>query len=497
MTNTEKTFGKVTSKGAEEILLTQIKQEFTTPADAISDYIELIEKNITESSLNAEDELNQIKSGCKKLIDQYEDAFIENTGPNAINESRTPEEYSELRHNLRTPLNAIIGYSEILVEDLEDDLSEQSLADLQSIINLSREIEKAIEKFVDYIRGEKFISTGDGKDQVESAEALFKSLGNIDYSFELDKNVLSSDILIVDDNKTNCEVLERRLSAQGLSCRKAFDGKTAIDEVEKKVPDLILLDVILPDINGLELLKKFRSEHHSDSLPVIMVSAFNDVDSIAKCIQLGAQDYLPKPLNGTILLAKVVSCLERKIFREREKKLVSELHIRATTDQLTGIYNRRVVFEALEKSYSEVQSGQRKNFSVIMLDIDHFKKVNDTYGHAGGDEVLKATSSILNNLISEPNILGRIGGEEFLAVILEKELSEIHKFCDKLGSAIKENVVEYEGNSIRITSSGGVASTEESQNSSDLVNKADERLYEAKKLGRDRFIFSKSSKKGE
>ena len=137
MTNTEKTFGKVTSKGAEEILLTQIKQEFTTPADAISDYIELIEKNITESSLNAEDELNQIKSGCKKLIDQYEDAFIENTGPNAINESRTPEEYSELRHNLRTPLNAIIGYSEILVEDLEDDLSEQSLADLQSIINLS------------------------------------------------------------------------------------------------------------------------------------------------------------------------------------------------------------------------------------------------------------------------------------------------------------------------------------------------------------------------
>ena len=395
MGNTDRYFGKPTSKGAEEILLTQIKQEFTTPADAISDYIELIEKNINESNLNAEDELGQIKTGCIKLIAQYEEAFKENTGPNATNENKTPEEYSELRHNLRTPLNAIIGYSEIIIEDLEEDLSEQSLADLQAIINLSREIEKAIEKFIDYIRGVlNDQSQGEVNDQLESAEALFKSLGNIDYTFELNEHVQNSDILIVDDNKTNCEVLERRLTAQGLICRKAFNGKSAIKEVNKKIPDLILLDVILPDINGLELLKTFRSEHQSDSLPVIMVSAFNDVDSIAKCIQLGAQDYLPKPLNGTILLAKVVSCLERKFFREREKELVNELHIRATTDQLTGIYNRRVVFEALEKSYAEVQTGERNNFSVIMIDIDHFKKVNDTYGHAGGDEVLKVMSSL-------------------------------------------------------------------------------------------------------
>ena len=97
---------------------------------------------------------------------------------------------------------------------------------------------------------------------------------------------------------------------QGLHCRTAYDGTTAIKEVEEKLPDLILLDVILPDINGLELLKKFRSENTSENLPIIMVSAFNDVDGIAKCIQLGAQDYLPKPLNGTILLAKVISSLE-------------------------------------------------------------------------------------------------------------------------------------------------------------------------------------------
>ena len=211
--------------------------------------------------------------------------------------------------------------------------------------------------------------------------------------------MIGADILIVDDNVTNCEVLERRLSLQGLKCRTAYDGATALKEVRNRAPDLILLDVILPDINGLELLKTFRENHSRDAMPIIMVSAFNDVDGIAKCIQLGAQDYLPKPLNGTILLAKVISSLERKFFREREKALVTKLHIQATTDQLTGISNRRVVFEQLEDSYDKLQSSLIENFSVVMMDIDHFKNVNDTFGHGVGDKYLKAISVAFNQLL--------------------------------------------------------------------------------------------------
>tara|TARA_B100000953_G_scaffold288958_1_gene272517 strand:- start:148 stop:1602 length:1455 start_codon:yes stop_codon:yes gene_type:complete len=484
MTDPNKKTAKPASKGAEEILLSQIKQEFTTPADAIFDYIEIVEKNIKESNLEASDELKQIKAGGERLIEEYEIAFKENTGPKATNQKKTPEEYSELRHNLRTPLNAVIGYSEILMEDLEEDLSEEILKDLQSIIMLARETEKAIEKFVDYIRG----AVLEGNKELESAEALFKSLGSIDYSIDLNENLKDSDILIVDDNKTNCEVLERRLTLQGLKCRTAYDGNSALKEVESNVPHLILLDVILPDINGLELLKTFRQKYSSDDLPVIMVSAFNDVDSIAKCIQLGAQDYLPKPLNGTILLAKVISSLERKFFREREKELVNELHIQATTDQLTGIFNRRVVFESLEKSYKELQEKKRKDFSVLTLDIDFFKKINDTYGHAGGDEVLKVFAKSLDECISEPNIVGRIGGEEFLALILDDQVEDVYDFCGQLKEIIKSQTVEYQDNKIKITFSGGIALTSESRNASDLVNKADERLYEAKKSGRDKIV---------
>tara|TARA_Y100000590_G_scaffold431448_1_gene546248 strand:+ start:6311 stop:7789 length:1479 start_codon:yes stop_codon:yes gene_type:complete len=492
MPTVDKNTRKKASKGAEEILLTQIKQEFTTPAEAIFDYLELVEKNLSQLNLSFDDEINQIKNGAEKLIEQYEDAFKENTGPNATKQTKSPEEYSTLRHNLRTPLNAIIGYGEILLEDTEDESSDELSADISSIIDLSRETEKAIEKFVDYIRGAlSDDSSAEGPSQIQTAEALFQSLGSIDYSLDVDENLQKSDILIVDDNKTNCEVLERRLSLQGLKCRTAYDGNSAIEEVNKKTPDLILLDVILPDINGLELLKTFRENHTSDDLPVIMVSAFNDVDSIAKCIQLGAQDYLPKPLNGTILLAKVISSLERKLFREREQELVNELHIQATTDQLTGIYNRRVVFESLEKAYDDVQEGKSKGFSVLTLDIDFFKKINDTYGHSGGDEVLKSFANHLNEMISKPHIVGRIGGEEFLAILIESDSQKIIEMCDNLRQEITGKSVDYQGKEIAVTFSGGTANTSESRNASDLVNKADERLYEAKKSGRDRIIYPK------
>ena len=289
---------------------------------------------------------------------------------------------------------------------------------------------------------------------------------------------------------TNCKVLERKLGLKGLQCRVAYDGQNAIKEVEKKLPDLILLDVILPDINGLELLKSFRKKYKRELLPIIMVSAFNDEESIAKCIQLGAQDYLPKPLNGTILIAKVLSSLERKFLRQREKELVDTLHIQATTDQLTGIANRRVVFETLESSFIQFENGNCDDFYIIMMDIDYFKKVNDTYGHSGGDEVLKAMSKTLDTIIKDPNIVGRIGGEEFLAVIYSNNANDIKTFSKNIRKAIHDISVNYEGQTIKITSSGGVAMTGESRNVSDLVNKADKRLYKAKKQGRDIFILN-------
>ena len=477
------------SKGAEQILLAQIKQEFTAPADAIEQYIELVAQYIEENKIAVEDEVEQIKTGQKKLLSQYEEAFRENTKSDS-KKNKTAQEYSELRHNLRTPLNAIIGYSEILMEDFEDDLSESCINDLNNILSHSRETEKAIEKFVDFIKGDLKPEPSDnsGQSNVKNAESLFKSLGDLDYSLEIDDNLKDADILIVDDNVTNCEVLQRRLAQHGLNCRVVYDGTNALKEVERKTPDLILLDVILPDINGLELLKEFRSKHTDDELPIIMVSAFNDVDSTAKCIKLGATDYLPKPLNGTILMAKAVASLEAKYFREANRKLLDELHIRATTCPLTGIANRKVIFDHGEKSFLEKKNEKGKDFSLLSIDIDFFKKVNDTYGHPGGDEVLIAFSKLLEEK-GKPNIVGRVGGEEFMAIIMHNESQSVEEFCSLLRDDVNNLEIPFQDVVININISGGVASSASAESWEDMVNLADERLYKSKENGRDQITY--------
>ena len=442
-----------------------------------------------ENNLEISSEINQIKEAEDKLLSQYEDAFKENTATDK--KTKTNQEYSELRHNLRTPLNAIIGYSEILIEDFEEDLSEECIKDLNTILSLSRETETAIERFVDFIKGDLNESAAEDSEQgqIQNAESLFRSLGDIDYSLDIDDHLKGSDVLIVDDNKTNCEVLERRLSQNGLSCRVAFDGTTAIKEVEAKTPDLILLDVMLPDINGLELLKRFRKNHERDELPIIMVSAFNDVDSTAKCIKLGASDYLPKPLNGTILMAKSIASLEAKYFRAREQELLKELNLKATTCPLTGIFNRQVVFDKIEDCFDKLGKKDSYEFALLSMDIDFFKSINDTYGHPGGDEVLKAVAHSLRDACGK-NVIGRVGGEEFIAIIENKDDLNLQDYCEKIRQAVIDLSIPFQDAKINITISGGVINSSEVKDQEELVNLADERLYKAKEGGRNQFIYN-------
>ena len=476
------------SKGAEKILLAQIKQEFSAPAEAIEQYIDLVEQYANENELEISSEISHIKEAEEKLLSQYEDAFKENTASDK--KTTTSEEYSELRHNLRTPLNAIIGYSEILMEDFEEDLSKECIKDLNTILSLSRETETAIERFVDFIKGDLQENAAEDAElgHIQNAESLFRALGDIDYSLEIDEHLKGSDVLIVDDNKTNCEVLERRLSQNGLSCRVALDGTSAIKEVDKKAPDLILLDVMLPDINGLELLKKFRKDHERDELPIIMVSAFNDVDSTAKCIKLGASDYLPKPLNGTILMAKSIASLEAKYFRSREQELLKELHLKATTCPLTGIFNRQVVFDKIEECFERLDASKEYDFALLSMDIDFFKSINDTYGHPGGDEVLKKVADTLSEACEE-NVVGRVGGEEFIAILENQGDLNLKEYCEKIRKSVTDLSIPFQDAKINITISGGVITSSEVKDQEDLVNLADERLYKAKESGRNQFIY--------
>ena len=475
------------SSKKEKIVLTQIKQDFTTPVDAISDYINLIIDGSDVYDDEISDEFQNIKKSAKTLRVNFNDAFSEYADTKRKTISND-EEASILRHDLRTPLNGIIGYSEILLEDFEDDIEESHSEDINHIIGLAKEVEGAIARFVDFLK--------EGTDQAseslvenESAENLFSSLGKIDYKLEIIEEIKQSRILVVDDIKTNCDVLKRRLENNTFLVEVSMSGKDALEKIAKEKFDLVLLDVLMPEVNGLEVLIKIREEYSADKLPVIMVSSFDDVESISKCIQLGASDYLPKPVNSTILTQKVASTLERKSLREREEQLLSELHRQAITDEMTGVPNRRYVFEQLERSFDDIEKNSKEHFATAIFDIDHFKNVNDTYGHAAGDEIIKKVCNLATSIIKSPNIFGRIGGEEFLAVIFNDSENHLRQICEKIRTSVEKEETLFDNQKISVTLSGGVCFSNESSSVSDLVNKADERLYLAKKNGRNKFYL--------
>ena len=475
------------SSKKEKIVLTQIKQDFTTPVDAISDYINLIIDGSDVYDDEISDEFQNIKKSAKTLLVNFNDAFSEYADTKRKTISND-EEASILRHDLRTPLNGIIGYSEILLEDFEDDIEESHSEDINHIIGLAKEVEGAIARFVDFLK-DGTDKTSESLAENESAENLFSSLGKIDYKLEIIDEIKQSRILVVDDIKTNCDVLKRRLENNTFLVEVSMSGKDALEKIAKEKFDLVLLDVLMPEVNGLEVLIKIREEYSADKLPVIMVSSFDDVDSISKCIQLGASDYLPKPVNSTILTQKVASTLERKSLREREEQLLSELHRQAITDEMTGVPNRRYVFEQLERSFDDIEKNSKEHFATAIFDIDHFKNVNDTYGHAAGDEIIKKVCNLATSIIKSPNIFGRIGGEEFLAVIFNDSENHLQQICEKIRTSVEKEETLFDNQKISVTISGGVCFSNESSSVSDLVNKADERLYLAKKNGRNKFYL--------
>lgn len=474
------------SSKKDKIVLTQIKQDFTTPVDAISDYINLIIDGSDIYDDEITDEFQNIKKSAKTLRVNFNDAFVEyaESKRKSINND---EEASILRHDLRTPLNGIIGYSEILLEDYEDDIDKNHSEDINHVIGLAKEVEGAISRFVDFLKDGS--ESSEQAKENENAENLFSSLGKIDYKLEIIDEIKDSKILVVDDIKTNCDVLKRRLENNKFNVEVSLSGKDALEKISESQFDLILLDVLMPEVNGLEVLIKIREQYSADKLPVIMVSSFDDVESISKCIQLGASDYLPKPVNSTILTQKVASTLERKSLREREEQLLSKLHKQAITDEMTGVPNRRFVFERLEKSFDDIGENSKEHFATAIFDIDHFKQVNDTYGHAAGDEIIKKVCNIATSIIKSPNIFGRIGGEEFLAVIFNDSANNLQEICEKIRTTIENEETLFDNQKIKVTLSGGVCFSNESSSVSDLVNKADERLYLAKKNGRNKFYL--------
>ena len=467
----------------------ELRQGILTPIAVIRECLDEIVQDYKDSS-EFIDEINNIRKSCD-LLTTKSNSLINDI---KILEKEIKPDLSKFRHDLRNPLNGILGYAEIIEEEFEQTLDKNSISLLKKVKELSYEIAQAIDSIVSAL--ERNLNNDDqtkydNSNEEEAIERLFSTLDSDEYNPKISEEISGSKILIVDDSSSNRELLSRRLNSYEFECYQASGGIEALKILKTKEIDLVLLDVLMPDMNGIEVLNEIRKSDQQSDLPVIMVSGFDDVRSVAKCIAIGASDYLSKPVDGIVLGAKVIAALERKALRKKSNILMNQLTIQATTDQLTGIKNRRSIYEELDKLIDQFSSNN-VHFGIILLDIDLFKSVNDTYGHHAGDMVLIDAAKRFSENIRSNDFIGRQGGEEFLALIQGVHEKEVTKIAERVRSAIEKSPIYVDGIDIKITVSGGIAHSSEKINRDDLINLADERLYLAKENGRNRIINENS-----
>jgi len=303
-------------------------------------------------------------------------------------------------------------------------------------------------------------------------------------------------ILIVDDHEDNIEVLKVRLESWGYHTDSCFNGTDALSYVEKTPPDLILLDVMMPEISGIEVARRIKANKALPFIPIIMQTALDSTEDKVEGLEAGADDYITKPIDFAELKARLRSMLRIKrlqeALEEREKELLEvndRLRFMSQTDALTGLDNRRHLNERIDEMF---QHAQRLNepFSLVMCDLDKFKSVNDTYGHQAGDEVLKQLAVILKDEAREIDRVGRYGGEEFMLLLPGTVLDAAVTFSERVRKRIEAHTFTFAGGTLQRTASFGVSGWPHPTvgDSDALVRTADDALYVAKETGRNRVI---------
>ncbi len=299
-------------------------------------------------------------------------------------------------------------------------------------------------------------------------------------------------ILVADDEPINRALLQRRLEKSGYAVHLAATGKEAVELSQRLLPDLIILDVMMPVMDGLEACRRIKENDLTNDIPVIFLSARDETDIKVNGLTLGANDYIIKPFKAEELMARVDVAMRLKSERDRLRRTANEAltaaeqaQEKALTDALTGLFNRYGLQRALGREFAHSRRYNRP-LSCLMIDIDYFKKVNDAHGHPAGDVAIQQVGTILTEIIRRSDMVFRYGGEEFIVLLPETDIEGAFALGEKIRSLAETRVF---GNGERIfslTLSVGAAVLKESESGHDMIARADEALYNAKENGRNR-----------
>jgi diguanylate cyclase (GGDEF)-like protein len=296
-------------------------------------------------------------------------------------------------------------------------------------------------------------------------------------------------ILIVDDHEDNVELLRARLEHRGFVCSTARDGVEALAAVEADPPDLVLLDLMMPRMDGFEVARRIKQNPDLPFIPIIVQTALDDVEHKVEGLAAGADDYITKPINFAELEARVGSMLRIKRLQEALELANIQLTELATTDGLTRTYNRGHIEVRLREMFDQA-IRLHEPVSCVMLDIDHFKAVNDRYGHQVGDGVLRQFADLLHGVARDIDKVGRYGGEEFLVILPGTALDSAVTFAERARLEVEQHLFRIGDTTLRRTVSCGVAGWPHPgiEHRDHLVRAADDALYVAKALGRNRVV---------
>jgi two-component system, cell cycle response regulator len=316
---------------------------------------------------------------------------------------------------------------------------------------------------------------------------------NIEAVFQTTKESLSGDrtVLVADDDPIFRRLLQKRLQDWGYKVIAVDNGEKAWEALQQPgtSPSLIILDWLMPGIDGIEICRRIRSKQQPSYQYILLISGKDDKQDVVEGLDAGADDYLTKPFDSGELRARLragsrVLSLQHDLLQAHE-----ELRYQATHDALTGVWSRGAVLDLLR---CELHRGMRTDAftGVLMIDVDHFKAINDAYGHLVGDAVLKEIACRAEKAVRSYDFVGRYGGEEFIAVLSNCSAADLRTVAERACRAVSEMPVILQSDSILVTVSIGGFVAKNGSLDTELLAAADAALYEAKRNGRNQVVIS-------
>ncbi len=305
------------------------------------------------------------------------------------------------------------------------------------------------------------------------------------------KQTLANTVLVVDDNPTNLRLLVDILHGNGFQVLIAKSGKRALEQLEEMNPDIILLDIKMPDMDGFEVCRQLKTTSLGKDIPVIFMTALTNIESKVEAFKAGAVDYTTKPLQVEEVLARIRTHLSIVNLRRELQRRILELEEYnhkfkqlSIKDSLTGLYNRRYFDECLEHAYKYARRYNHP-LCIAVMDIDYFKQINDMFSHKVGDEVLREIAGIFRGQVRQSDTVARYGGEEFVIIFPEATCSDTLQVCERIRLTVEEYDWGKIKPSLKVTISIGISDEVGLESYERMFFRADAKLYEAKNSGRN------------